>query len=167
MSEVEVVFMNITVIGCGKIGHKIVEKLSQENELNITVIDLKQSVITEVVNKYDVMGVVGDCIDIVTLEEADIENTDIVIATTGSDEINFTTCLLAKKLGDCQAIARVRKRQYRKSIHLFKKDIGLELIINSDIAAAQEIARALKFPNAIQIDTYAKGQITACTEISG
>ena len=151
--------MNIILVGCGKIGHKIVEKLSNENEHNITVIDLRQSVVDKIVNNYDAMGVVGDCISADILNEAGVREADILIAVTGSDELNFTTCLLAKKMGNCQTIARMRKPEYRKTIDLFKEDLGLALVINPDVTAAQEIARVLKFPNAIQIDTFAKGRI--------
>lgn len=159
ISNKEGVAMNIILVGCGKIGQKIVEKLSNENEHNITVIDLRNAIVNEIVNDYDAMGVVGDCISAEILEEAGVKEADILIATTGSDELNFTTCLIAKKLGNCQTIARIRKPEYRKTINLFKDDLGLALVINSDIAAAQEIARILKFPNAIQIDTFAKGRI--------
>ncbi len=151
--------MNIILVGCGKIGLKIVEKLSNENEHNITVIDLRQKIVNEIVNDYDAMGVVGDCISADILEEAGVKEADILIAATGSDELNFTTCLLAKKMGNCQTIARMRKPEYRKTIGLFKDDLGLALVINSDVSAAQEISRVLKFPSAIQIDTFAKGRI--------
>ena len=151
--------MNIIIVGCGKTGQKIIEKLCEEKEHNITVVDIRNHILNEIVNKHDVMGVSGDCINAEILEEAGVKDADILIATTGSDEINFTTCLLAKKIGDCQTIARVRKPQYTKTINLFKDDIGLALAINSDIAAAREIARILKFPTAIQIDTFAKGRI--------
>lgn len=151
--------MNITVVGCGKVGQKIAEKLSMENEYNITVIDLRHEAVDEIVNRYDAMGIVGDCIDAEILEEAGVKEADILIAVTGSDEINFMTCLLAKKMGDCQTIARIRKPEYRRTINLFKKDLGLAMVINSDVAAAHEIARILKFPTAIRIDTFAKGRV--------
>lgn len=151
--------MNIIIVGCGKVGQKIAEKLSYEDDLNITVIDLRSNVVENIISKYDAMGITGDCIDLEILKEADIENADILIAVTGSDELNFTTCLLAKKLGDCKTIARIRKPEYRLTVNLFKDDLGLALVINSDIIAAQEIARILKFPSAIQIDTFAKGRV--------
>lgn len=151
--------MNITVVGCGKIGQKIVERLCSENEYNITVVDTRHHIVDSVVKKYDVLGVVGDCINAEILEEADVRNSDILIAATGSDEINFTTCLLAKKIGNCQTIARIRKPEYRKTINLFKDDLGLEMVINSNMSAANEMARILKFPSAIQIDTFAKGRV--------
>ena len=151
--------MNITVVGCGKIGQKIIERLCSENEYNVTVVDLRHHVVDAVVNKYDVLGVVGDCINAEILEEADVRNSDILIAATGSDEINFTTCLLAKKIGNCQTIARIRKPEYRKTVNLFKDDLGLEMVINANMSAANEMARILKFPSAIQIDTFAKGRV--------
>ena len=151
--------MNIVIVGCGKVGQKIAEKLSNENEYNITVVDLRHSVVDGMVNRYDAMGVVGDCINAEILEEAGVKSTDILIAVTGNDELNFMTCLLAKKMGNCQTIARIRKPEYRRSINLFKDDLGLAMVINSDVAAAHEIARVLKFPTAIQIDTFAKGRV--------
>jgi len=151
--------MNIIIVGCGKVGQKIAEKLSNENEHNITVVDLRHSVVDEIVNNFDARGIVGDCINVEILEEAGVKESDILIAATGSDELNFTTCLLAKKLGNCQTIARIRKPEYRKTINLFKNDLGLAMAINSDVAAAQEIARVLKFPKAIQIDTFASGRV--------
>ncbi len=151
--------MNIILVGCGKTGQKIAEKLSQEKEHNITVVDIRKAIVNELVNKFDVMGVVGDCINADVLAEAGVKDADILIAATGSDEMNFTTCLLAKKMGNCQTISRVRRPEYSKTIGLFKDDIGLALVINSDIAAAREIARVIKFPTAIQIDTFAKGRV--------
>ena len=56
--------MNIIIVGCGKVGQKIAEKLSQENEHNITVIDSRRFKIENITGEYDVMGVVGSCADI-------------------------------------------------------------------------------------------------------
>lgn len=155
----EGVLMKIIIVGCGKVGQKIAEKLSNENEYDLTVVDFKHDIVDQMVSRYDAMGVVGDCINVEILEEAGVTKADILIAVTGSDELNFTTCLLAKKLGNCQTIARIRKPEYRKTINLFKDDLGLAMVINSDVAAAQEISRVLKFPSAIQIDTFAKGRV--------
>lgn len=155
--------MNIIIVGCGKTGQKIIEKLCKEKEHNITVVDVRANVLNEIVNKYDVMGVAGDCINAEILAEARVKDAEILIAATGSDEMNFTTCLLAKKMGNCQTISRVRRPEYSKTVDLFKDDIGLALVINSDIAAAREIARIIKFPTAIQIDTFAKGRVEILT----
>lgn len=151
--------MNIIIAGCGKVGQKITEMLAKEQEHNITVIDPRYSVISDLANEYDIMGVEGSGASIETLEEAGIKDADILIAVTGSDEINLITCLIAKKAGNCQTIARVRKPEYRKEINLIKDDLGLAMVINPEYTAASEIARVLRFPSAIQIDTFAKGRV--------
>ncbi len=151
--------MNIIIVGCGKVGNKLIEQLSHEKEHNITVIDPRAEVVENAVNAFDVMGVVGSATDIDTLTEADVENADVMIAVAGSDELNLIICLMAKKLGDCQTIARVRKPEYFKTINLIKDDLGLTMVVNPEQAAAHEIARVLRFPSAIKIDTFAKGRV--------
>ena len=151
--------MNIIIVGCGKVGHKLAEKLSQEKEHNITVIDTKYNVVQDLINECDIMGVCGNCSDIDTLNEAGIADADLLIAATGADELNLLTCFMAKKIGGCQTIARVRNPEYSKELHIFKEDLGLAMIINPEDAAAREIARILRFPSVIKIDTFAKGRV--------
>lgn len=151
--------MNIIVLGCGKVGQKIAERLSEENGHNITVIDQRYEVVNDIINHYDIMGVVGNGGDIDVLKEAGIENADLLIAITGSDELNLMASLMAKKLGNCRSIARVRRPEYHKVVNIMKDDLGLAMAINPERAAASEIARILRFPTAIQIDTFAKGRV--------
>ena len=105
------------------------------------------------------MGVTGSGMNLDTLIESGIKDADILIAVTGSDEINLLTCLLARKVGNCETIARVRNPEYGKELHLFKEDLGLAMIVNPEYTAANVIARVLRFPTAIQIDTFAKGRV--------
>lgn len=151
--------MNIIIAGCGKVGQKLAEKLCLEKEHNITVIDTRSHIINTLANEYDIMGVCGNSASIDTLYDADIEDADILIAVTGSDELNLLTCLIARKMCSCQTIARVRKPEYGKELHLFKNDLGLAMIINPELTAATEIARILRSPTAIKIDTFAKGRV--------
>ncbi len=151
--------MNIIIVGYGKVGQKITERISEEKEHNITVIDVRTKLVEDLVSKYDVMGVIGSGANIDTLREASVENADLLIAVTGSDELNLLTCLIARKCSNCQTIARVRKPEYYKEIQIFKDDLGLAMIINPELTAATEIARLLRFPSAIQIDTFAKGRV--------
>ncbi len=151
--------MNIIIAGCGKVGQKLTERLSHENEHNITIIDINPEIIEMLVNQYDVMGVCGSCGNVDTLTQAGIEEADLLIAVTQSDEVNMLSCIFAQRLSPCQAIARVRKPEYSKTLSLFKDDLGLAMIINPEQAAAKEMARVLRFPSAIQIDTFARGKV--------
>ncbi len=151
--------MNIIIVGCGKVGQKLAQQLNQEPDQNITVVDTRYNVVQDVVNQYDVMGVVGSGTSIDTLTEAGIKTADLLIAVTGSDELNLLSCLIAKKSGNCQTIARVRKPEYSQEIELIKEDLGLALVINPELTAAREIARILRFPTAVKIDTFAKSRV--------
>ena len=151
--------MNIIIVGCGKVGQTLAEKLSHEENLDITVIDTKRSVIENLTSEYDLIGVCGSGTSLDILLEAGVKDADILIAVTGSDEINLLTCLLAKKSGGCQTIARVRNPEYGKELNLFKEDLGLAMIINPERTAAREMAMIIGFPSAIQIDTFAKGRV--------
>ena len=150
--------MQIIIVGCGKVGRTLAEQL-QEEESDITLIDVSSNVITSLQDDIDAMGIVGNGASINTLVEAGIENADILIAVTGSDEMNLLCCLIAQKTGHCQTIARVRNPIYAKEISFIKKRLGVTMIINPELAAAQEISRLLRFPSAIKVDTFARGRV--------
>jgi len=151
--------LKIIVVGLGKIGHKLAGLLSSGEGHEVTVVDISADKLRDTVNEFDVMGVIGNGTDAEVLAEAGVDKADLLIAVTGSDEVNLLTCLIAKKSGNCETIARVRKPEYVKSLHLIKDDLGLTMIINTQRAAAREIARVLRFPSAIQIDTFSKGRV--------
>ena len=150
--------MQIIIVGCGKVGRTLAEQL-QEEESDITLIDISSNVINSLQDDIDAMGIVGNGASINTLMEAGIENADILIAVTGSDEMNLLCCLIAQKTGHCHTIARVRNPIYAKEISFIKKRLGVTMIINPELAAAQEISRLLRFPSAIKIDTFARGRV--------
>ncbi len=150
--------MKIIIVGCGKIGLSIIKQLVIEKH-DITVIDKSAEVINDVTNNYDVMGLVGNGASYSVQKDADVDKTDLLIAVTGSDEINLLCCLFAKKAGNCSTIARVRDPLYSKEIQYIKDELGLSMIINPEYAAAVEISRLLRFPSADKIDTFAKGRV--------
>ncbi len=150
--------MNIIIAGCGKVGGSLAEQLSREGH-DITVIDEKSDVVQHVANAADVIGIVGNGASYNIQKEAGIEKADLLIAVTNADEVNLLCCLIAKKAGDCQTIARVRNPIYHQEIRHIKGELGLSLVINPEWAAATEMARLLRFPKAIDIDTFARGRI--------
>lgn len=150
--------MQIIIVGCGKVGTALAAGLSVEDH-NITVIDTDSNVVQMVANTYDVRGVVGNGASYSVLSEAELEDTDLIIAVTESDELNLLCCVIAKKAGQCQTIARVRNPIYIHERVFLKEELGLSMIINPEFAAAMEISRLLRFPSAIDIDTFAKGRV--------
>lgn len=150
--------MNIIIVGCGKVGQALAEQLNEEDN-NVTVIDVDRKIVESVASRFDVMGVAGNGATHVIQQEAGITHADLLIAVTGSDELNLLCCLIAKKAGNCQTIARVRSPQYNIEAPFLKDELGLAMVMNPEYAAAAEIARILRFPSAIKIDTFAKGRV--------
>ncbi len=150
--------MQIIIVGCGKVGCVLAKQLSKEKH-NITVIDTEYNLVHTVSNSFDVMGIVGNGASNSVQSEADIEHTDLFIAVTGSDELILLCCVIAKKAGNCSTIARVRNPVYITETDFIRQELGLSMIINPEFAAASEMARLLRFPRAIEIDTFAKGRV--------
>ncbi|MCD8122300.1 MAG: Trk system potassium transporter TrkA [Clostridiales bacterium] len=150
--------MKIIIVGCGKVGHTLAEQLYSEGH-EVTVIDRDGTVLRNVTDSLDVMGVEGNGAVYDVQQEAGIKDTDLLIATTGSDELNMLCCLIAKKAGNCHTIARIRNPEYAREIQYIREELNLSLAINPDQAAAMEISRLLKFPSAINIDTFNKGRV--------
>lgn len=150
--------MDITILGAGKFGRTLCEQLSLE-EHNITVIDVSDAVVDKIVEDYDVLGIIGDGMNIETLTEAGAGRADIFIATTAADEKNMMSALFAKKLGAKHVVARVRNPLYRKQTGFMREEMGISLMINPELEAAREISRMLKFPAVAKIETFAKGRV--------
>ena len=150
--------MNIIIVGGGKVGISIAERLSYE-EHDITLIDTDTEVLEEAKATLDVLTVEGNGAAIDTLRRADAGKGDVLIAMTDADEKNLLACLSAKKLGCRHTMARVRDPQYSKHISFLRDDLGLSLSVNPEHAAANEIYRIIQFPSFLKRDTFDKGRV--------
>ena len=148
--------LKIIIVGCGKVGQTLVSQLMKEGH-DITLIDKDPQIIQEMTNLYDVMGIVGNGASYSVQMEADIADTDLIIAVTGSDELNLLCCTVAKRVGNCSAIARVRTPDYSKEVRYLREKLGLAMIINPELEAAREAVRILCLPTALEVSTFAHG----------
>ena len=149
--------LKIIIIGCGKVGRTLVEQLSQEGH-DITIIDKNRERISQLANLYDVMGLVGNGASYNIQKEAGIGNADLIIAVTGSDELNLLCCTIATQVGNCAAIARVRTPDYSQEADYLREKLGLALIINPEYEAARDMARILYLPSSLEVTGFAHGQ---------
>ena len=149
--------LNIIIVGCGKVGMTLIEQLSKEGH-DITIIDKNAAKVQEMSNLYDIMGLVGNGASYSVQMEAGIENADLIIAVTASDELNLLCCTVAKQVGDCAAIARVRTPDYSKEAGYLREKLGLTMIINPELEASLETARILYLPTALEVISFAHGQ---------
>ena len=149
--------LKIIIIGCGKVGRTLVEQLSQEGH-DITIIDKNRERISQLANLYDVMGLVGNGASYNIQKEAGIGNADLIIAVTGSDELNLLCCTIETQVGNCAAIARVRTPDYSQEADYLREKLGLALIINPEYEAARDMARILYLPSSLEVTGFAHGQ---------
>ena len=150
--------MKIIIVGNGKVGYAIARQLAVEDH-DITIVDDDAAALHRADSTLDVMCVEGNGASISVLDAAGVRGADLVIAVTNLDETNLVCCLIAKKLGAKHTIARVRNPEYRRDDTMLKREIGLDMLINPDLGAAQEIARILSFPAAFSVEPFAGGRI--------
>lgn len=148
----------IIIVGAGKVGATLADKLAAEGN-DVTIVDKDSNLVGKFINMYDIMGVTGNGSSYKTLIDAGITDADIIIAVTDSDELNLLCCTLAKKVGNCAAIARVRNPDYSEELMYLREKLGISLIINPELEASREIIRMLHFPSAISVNPFAKGTV--------
>lgn len=149
--------MKIIIAGCGKVGYALAEQLNEEGH-ELTIIDINEEKMS-LGNVLDVMCIQGNATSYHVQEEAGVKEADLLIAMTGKDEVNLLCCLIARKAGHCQTIARVRDPGYYEEIDFIKEELGLSLAINPELAAASDIARLIRVPSAMEVDSFAKGKV--------
>lgn len=154
--------MKIIIVGVDKTGTTLAHSLTAEGH-DVTVIDQSHERVTAVCDNSDVMGLVGNGLNFSALKEAGIDEADLLIAMTGSDEQNLLCSLFAKKSEQCATIARLRNPMYLNETSFIKDQIGLSMVVNPEYAAATEISRLLRFPSAIDINAFCKGQLDLVT----
>ncbi len=150
--------MKIVIIGLGTIGETILKSLSDEGH-TITIIDENKDKIESLIERYDALGVVGNgaCLDI--QREAGVQDADMAIVLTNSDELNVFACLVAKRIGVKNTIARVRNPEYRRQILDMKDELGISMIVNPEEDTAAEIFNLINLPSLMQVEHFAKGRV--------
>ena len=155
--------LNIIIVGCGKVGASLTEQLYKEGH-DITLVDRSSERLQVLTDMYDVMGIVGNGASYKIQREAGIDNADLMIAVTDSDELNLLCCTVAKRVGDCAAIARVRTPDYSDEASYLKEKLGLAMIINPEMEAANEITHVFSLPAAFfPISSLIVSALITCT----
>lgn len=150
--------MYIIIVGLGKLGSTLTKQLSTEGH-DIVVVDPDNSVVSSTVDAYDVMGICGNGATYEVLKEAGAAKAKLIIAATGSDELNILCCLFAKHMGTENTIARVRNPDYAGQSQFLRNDLGISMTVNPEYETANEISRIIRFPSAANLDSFAGGRV--------
>ena len=151
--------MKVVIVGNGEIGEALATRLLKEKH-DITVVDEDTRIVNDFVNKCDVKGIVGNCLERRILADAGTEKADCFFACTPRDELNILSSVLAKKMGARRVVARVRDPKYLSSLESLRGELGVDMLFNPEYRTAMELAQILRFPSAISADTFASGKVT-------
>lgn len=151
--------MKIIIAGDGKVGARLTKQLSAEG-YDLTLIDANLKVLESTEERYDIMAVQGNCATMEALEQAGVQDADLIIAVTNADEVNLLCCMTAHGLNpNIHTIARIRNPEYTNQIYKMKDLFALSMIVNPERQAAIEIERLLKYPGFLKRDTFANGRV--------
>lgn len=150
--------MKIVIVGAGKVGTTLCEQLSAEGH-DIVIIDQNPATLYAINNRLDVMSIEGNGTLISVQEEAETNKADLFISCASTDETNMLCCVIAKKLGAKKTAARVRNPEYYSQFDFIQNDLKIDIAINPELAAAEEITRVLAFPSALKVEPFARGRV--------
>ena len=151
--------MRIVIVGAGKLGYSIAELLSQE-EYDIVVIDKEEKQLGNIKENLDVLTIAANGSSPITMDNPDVQGADMLIAVTGSDEVNMVCCILAKKHGIVHTVARIRDMQFMSEAKEYlKANFDIDLMLNPEYITAMEINRSLMVPAALNVEDFAEGRV--------
>ena len=136
--------MKIIIAGAGAVGFHLARLMSKEAQ-DIVIIDTNKERLQVVENNLDVITIKGDASSLSTLEEADVQSSDLLIAVTQSETTNFTIAVLGKRLGAKKSIARITNTNilnYKSKIDL--DSLGVDAYVSTEELAADEIKRLVR-----------------------
>jgi trk system potassium uptake protein TrkA len=141
------------------VGFNLANELSREG-MDVAVIETDPALIKRISGKLDVQVVMGSGTEVAILKEAGIQNADILIAVTNSDEVNQVVCMMAHAFGVRRKIARVRNKDFTGEDPIIsKRDFHINRIINPDEITIDYILKVLETPGASDAGDFADGEI--------
>ena len=156
----------IIVFGGGQVGSSVAKILSDDGN-DITLVDYDKDVLTALKEKIDIKTIHGLASYPSVQKLADAENSDMVIAVTGSDEVNMAACHIAKSLFNVpKRIARLRANEYLRDEDNFNKSFfSISEVISPNILLTDYVKNILDHPGAFQAFQFASGlvQVVAAT----
>ena len=140
------------IMGGGRVGLALANLLI-DTGADITLIESNESLCNEIAGELDALVIHGNGTSSKLLEEANIEDADFFIATTGNDEANLLSCILVRKYNVETIVARVSNPDHEEAF----KEVGIDKVISPEISAARDLAQFVMNPRASKITTLGEG----------
>ncbi|NIQ37289.1 MAG: Trk system potassium transporter TrkA [Proteobacteria bacterium] len=152
--------MNIIIIGAGEVGYNLAKKLSKEGH-DVVVVDHDAERIRQIDESLDVKALLGEGSSPAILKQAGMEEAEMVIAVTDSDEINMVACLIAGTQSKIpKRVARIRNLEYTRETKIFDEEhLDIDLCINPELETAKTIVRLVEHPGSADFAEFAEGRV--------
>ncbi|MGB9940101.1 Trk system potassium transporter TrkA [Methanosarcina sp.] len=154
--------MKVIIIGAGEVGYHIAKALSPKNDV---VIIEKNGEAARRADELDILVIEGNGANAEVLSKI-LQDTDLLVAVTGIDEVNIVACMTAKLIArsrpewkEIKTIARVSNPDYIDSPVTSRAQVGVDLMICPELALASEVAEILSSPSAIDAEMFAEGKV--------
>jgi len=151
--------VRIMIVGAGMVGQHLSEKLSGEGQ-EVVLVDQDEKKLRRLERELNILPIHGSGASARVLEEAGIDQTDLFIAVTDSDEVNLIACIISRQYNVKTRIARVRNEDfYAHGASRMEKTLGIDLVISPDFAMAEEIMRLTTMSQALEVAEFGNGQV--------
>ncbi len=152
--------MKVVIVGAGEVGFHIASRLARENK-DVVVIDIDPEAIRRVSDSIDVQVITGSGSSPVVLAEAGIEEAEILLAVTNSDDTNLAACLVADTISQSvKKLARIRDPDFENYHDTFRdRPPHIDTIINPEIEVVKTIERLMSVPGAVDVGEFADGRV--------
>lgn len=152
--------MKIIILGAGEVGFHSAQKLSEENQ-DVVLVDKDPEKIKRITDNLDVQALLGSGTSPEMIKSSGIEDADMLVAATDSDEVNLIACLLARNLNKyILKVARVRNPEYLEEKELFGQDmLGVDRLINPESAMVESILNLMMVPGASDVIDFVDGRV--------
>jgi len=155
--------MKIVILGAGQVGATLAESLARE-ENDVSLVDSDPELLDALRDRMDIRVVAGHASTPSILKQAGIEDADLLVAVTSSDELNMVACQIAHSLFNTPTrIARIRSLGYttgKVAKDLFSKNhMPVDVVITPEQLVTDHITRLLEQPGALQVLDFANGKV--------
>ena len=154
--------MKIVILGAGQVGSSLATALSQEErDSDITIVDLDAERLAELQDRLDIRTVQGHAAHPKVLIRAGIEDAELMVAVTSSDETNIVACQVAYTLFNTPTkIARIRAAEYLEHAELFDREhVPVDVLISPEQVVTRHLKRLIAYPGALQVLDFAEDRV--------
>ena len=151
--------MRVLTLGAGTVGRWVADMLCRRGH-SVTVVDSNAANVQRINNELDVKAIVGSASRSTVLFQAEVGSADMCLAVTGNDEVNIVAASMAKELGARRSIARVFAPAFHDlSTFDYQRHFNIDSLLSLEQLSAFELARAIRNPDAIPLEHFARGQL--------